>query len=506
LSFEKIEAPDIYYLMKMPLNKKIRFFWLILLFFIIIFLAYQFVSPSGDWSCTHSFSSFQASSCLGDPTPKERVIKTQGGPLLILGEPVYFSVFSPRPFSHITIKITYRPHLSSSTPIFEAGFLADKKLWRYRLQPVYNLWLEQGLSSWTQLRSGNLSLFQRKEKFSSLSEFLSVWRSQGSSFCSQPRCLAVYNLSLEEAPPALDLRSLSPVSENSFFPYPLRGEHQFYIFLKNKGLSLSGNLLDLNENKDIDDAEIVVFSGRNQVDLLSLPDRRPQKEESGDIGIIQSVKIVNSDLPSGLYRLEFRAGDDLVLSDLSVNSAYLSIINKIWPFTEEAVSLVTDAPYLQVKALSPAALQTLDFGGRHLELTEIYKQYEIKSKRLGGENIRLSTGSLILANNGMFAASSSALINPDYPRLDRFSSLNEQLDFVLADYRPAIIEDEGWLSSTLEFDASDLYRERGKYSLILSIPGLLAEGGGGGLVEIKSINVEFSGPSLGAKIKDWLNL
>ncbi|MDD3285272.1 MAG: hypothetical protein PHG95_01380 [Patescibacteria group bacterium] len=492
--------------MNISLSKKIRIFWLILLFFIIIFLAYQFISPGGDWNCEYSFSSLRGSSCLGEAAPSERAIKTQGGPLLILGEPVYFSVFSPRRFSHVTVQITYRPHLSSSTPIFEAGFLADKKLWRYRLQPVYNLWLEQGLSSWTKLSSGDLRLFQRENKFSSVSEFISAWQNQGSSFCSRPRCLAVYNVSLEDAPPALDLRSLSQSSEDTIFPYPLRGEHQFYIFLDKQGLSLSGNLIDLNENKDIDDAEILIFSGKNQVASLSLPDERPQKEESGDQVLAQPIKIVNSDLPAGLYRLEFRAGDDLILSDLSVNSSYLSVINKIWPFTENEVSLVTDAPYLQVKALSPAALQTLDFGGRRLELTEIYKQYELKGARWGGENIRLNTGSLILANNGMFAASSSALINPDYPRLDRFSSLDGQLDFVLANYRPATINEDAWLSSTLEFEAFDLYRERGRYSLILSIPGLLAEGGGGGSVEIKSINVEFSGASLIDKIKDWLHL
>ncbi|NCA93208.1 hypothetical protein EOM82_08245, partial [bacterium] len=201
---------------------------------------------------------------------------------MILGEPVYFSVFSPRRFSHVTVQITYRPHLSSSTPIFEAGFLADKKLWRYRLQPVYNLWLEQGLSSWTKLSSGDLRLFQRENKFSSLSEFISSWQDQGSSFCSRSRCLAVYNISLEDAPSALDLRSLSQSSENTIFPYPLRGEHQFYIFLDKQGLSLSGNLIDLNENKDIDDAEILIFSGKNQVASLPLPDKRPQKEESGD--------------------------------------------------------------------------------------------------------------------------------------------------------------------------------------------------------------------------------
>lgn len=495
--------------------RKIRFIWLILVILLVFFLSYQFVAPSGAWICQQSFTDSGllsitnpsgASSCLGLASPSERAVQGNGGPLLILGEPVYFSVFSPRPFSNIQLDITYRPHLSSSTPIFEAGFLADKQLWRYRLQPVYNLWLEQGLSGWEEINSGNLHLFQREHNFDSISEFLTTWHSQGASFCARPRCLAVYNLSLEDAPPALDFNLLSKQSAISSFPYELRGAHQFYIFVPEGGLELSGILTDLNENKDIDPAEFVIFSGQRRLDSLIIPDNRPQKEESYESSDLQAFSIARSDLAPGLYRLEFRASDDLVLSRLKVNSTYLSVINKIWTLGDGPISLVTDASYLQVKALSPSALQILDFGGKKLSLQEIYHQYEIDNQQAGELRINMPVGGLILANNGMFAATSSSLFNPDYPRLDRFASLKHQLDFVLADYTPAIVKEDAWLKSSLVFPATDLYREQSRYSLILSVPGLNVDGGQGGLLEIKDIRIKFYGASLSDKLKDWLHL
>lgn len=494
---------------------KIRFIWLTLVFFLILFLAWQYISPSGSWTCRQSFDSpaalsalnlSGASSCLGQASPAERTARGASGPLLVLGEPVYFSVFSPRPFSNVRVEITYRPHLSSSTPIFEAGFLADKQLWRYRLRPVYNLWLERGLAGWEELDSDSLRLFQREHKFDSVPQFLDAWRNRGLDFCSTPRCLAVYNLSLENMPPALDLQDFIGASSSENFPYQLRGAHQFYIFLPADGLELSGFLTDLNENKEADAAEFSIFSGQKRLDSAIIPDSRPQKEESYEIGSPQAFNIVRTGLPAGLYRLEFRASDDLILSGLKINASYLSVINKIWAVGDGPISLVTDAAYLQAKALSPASLQRLEFGGRGLSLDEIYRQYEIDGKKSGILKIDMPAGGLILANNGMFAASASSLLNPDYPRLDRFAFPDDGFDFVLADYAAALPLEDSWLKSAITMPAADLYREDNRYSLMLSVPGLDAGGGQGGFLEIKDIEIKFSGAGLLDKIKDYLGL
>lgn len=498
----------------LSLRFKIRIFWLILLFLIVIFFAFRFVSPSGSWRCRQNFTgsnilldslSLSASACISQASPAERVVRATDGPLLVLADPIYFSIFSPRPFSRAEVEIVYRPHLSSSTPIFEAGFLADAKLWRYQLKPVYNLWLEQGFSSWFSLRDGNMRLFQKEKRFSSVSEFLSAWRQQGSDLCTYKNCLAVYNLALNDFPPALDFKNLKQAPSFFEFPYALRGAHQFYFYLPQAGLELNGSFFDLNDNKDKDEAQFLIFSGQRQVASVNLADQRPQVEESADRGPVQAFSISRSDLAPGLYRLEFKANDDLVLNSLRINSSYLSAINKIWPFDQEKIFLLTDAPYLQVKSLDPGALQDFSFGQERLSLSEIYHQYEFKSRQGGVQAINLERGGLILENNGVFAATADSLLNPDYQRLARFSTLSEEIDFVLADYESAQAEEDGWLRSRLDFEAGDFYRENQRYSLILSVPGLKLDGGAGGLLEIKEIKVHFYGKSLREKVRDWLH-
>lgn len=501
--------------MKIKYPSKIRVIWLILLLIIVTFLAWQLISPTGTWTCRQEFSSSSSwsltqfadsRSCLGIASPGERVAQGAGGPLLMLADPVYFSVFSPRAFSRAELNITYRPSLSSSTPIFEAGFLADKKLWRYQLKPVYNLWLERGFSGWSSLNDGKYQLIQKEPSYKTVADFLNSWKNGELKACTGNDCLATYNVNLADYPSALDLSALNQAQTNTVVKYSLRGAHQFYFYLAGNTLDLSGALADRNDNKDKDEAEFLLFTNGRQVASVKIPDNRIEKEEGGELSSSQSFQIARSDLSPGLYRLEFRASDDLLLSNLSVNSTYLSAINKIWVEGNEPVKLLTDATYLQIKALDPAVLQTVNFGQTAMDITEIYQQYEIKDKQNGPHDISLISGGLVLENNGVFALTAASLINPDYPRLDRFTPLTGKLDYILAEYQPTITLADAWFKSSLDFAIADFYRENNQYSLILSAPGLKLDNGAGGLVEIKEIEIRFYGKSLAEKIKDWLSL
>lgn len=501
--------------MKIKYPPKIRIIWLTLLLIIVIFLAWQLISPTGTWTCRQEFSTSSSwsptqlvggRSCLGAASPSERVAQGTGGPLLMLADPVYFSVFSPRAFSRAEFNITYRPSLSSSTPIFEAGFLADKKLWRYQLKPVYNLWLERGFSGWTSMSDGKYQLIQKDSTYKTVADFLASWKQGELKACTGNDCLATYNVNLADYPTALDLSALNQAQTKTVLKYSLRGAHQFYFYLVGNTLDLSGEITDRNDNKDKDEAEFLLFTGGKQIASIKIPDNRPENEESGDLSAPQSFQISRSDLRPGLYRLEFRTSDDLSLSNLSVNSAYLSAINKIWVEGTSAVKLMTDAAYLQIKALDPSVLQTVNFGQTVLDISEIYRQYELKEKQSGPHTISLRSGGLILENNGVFALSAASLINPDYPRLDRFAPLTGKLDYILAEYQPTTTLADAWFKSSLDFTIADFYRENNQYSLILSAPGLKLDGGAGGLVEIKEIEISFYGKSLTEKLKDWLSL
>jgi hypothetical protein len=213
-------------------------------------------------------------------------------------------------------------------------------------------------------------------------------------------------------------------------------------------------------------------------------------------------------LKPGLYRLDFRASDDLMIKNLSINSQYLSAVHKIWVEGDEPINLVSDASYLQLKAFNPAALQTINFDQTELEIEKIYSQYEVKSKEQGiaWHNIHLNRGGVILENNGVFALNGEFILNPNYPRLDRSTILTTNLDYVLADYKLAKPLADNWSQSNLDFSTVNFYREDGNYNLILSIPGLKLDQAASGYLEIKEIKIRFYGNSLWFKIRNWLNL
>ncbi|MBN2885021.1 hypothetical protein JXE04_03795 [Patescibacteria group bacterium] len=478
-------------------------------------MIWQKVSPSGEWTCRQNFNVTSLSlvkdtlggySCLSNPTPTERVISGVSGPLVVLADPVYFSVFTPRSFSRVEVEITYRPHLSSSTPIVEAGFLADNKLWRYDLQPVYNLWLEKGLTDWQVLSMGSIHLFQRQAKFDSIFDFLDAWQNNGSSICSTPRCLAIYNFDLSGFPPALNQKQLNETSKSLVFPYTIRGANQFYFYLSGSTLNLSGELIDRNEGKDKDPIELSVYSGSRLVASTKIEDNGMEIEGSGDFSESKIFQMNKSGLNPGLYRLDFRASDDLMINNLSLNVQYFSALRKIWLENDEPIHLITDSSYLQVKTLSPAALQKLKFDEKFLNIEEIYKQYEIKGIETDNHEIDLAKGGLILENNGVFSLNKESMFNPDYPRLDRSFGTSAQFDYILADYESAKNESDNYLSSRLDFSTSSFYREKGRYNFIISVPGLKLNQADASYLEIKEIKMRFYGNSLWFKIRNWLNI
>ena len=296
---------------------------------IVLFLSWQLVSPTGSWSCRYKFQSFSFfsqlfqtgnSACISAASPTERWAKNPNGHLLMLADPLYFSVFSPRGFRQIELEIIYRPHLNESQAIFEAGFLADPSLWRYRLQPVYNLWLEQISSDWPFIREGNEYLFQREQQFSNINDFLVAWQEDSAKICKNSNCLALYNVNREELPVILDLAALGQAPSQLIFPYTLRGHHQFYTYLEGDAFELEGKLLDLNENKDLDDFELLLFKDEQQIAAVKVQDNRLEQEMSNTLSALQSFKLSKDNLEPGLYRFEFRINNDILIKDLKINS------------------------------------------------------------------------------------------------------------------------------------------------------------------------------------------
>lgn len=152
--------------------KKIKylriFLWLMLAVF-IVFVIWQAIVPGG--RAVYSFDFKSSSFFVGRLTPRERVGAIADGRQNIQGQPVYFNLWTPRPFSKLKLTIRYK---NNRTPVLEAGLLLDKESWRYAIKPLHNETIDNLYRSehWGVLENGPIILLQRRETYASVQDFL----------------------------------------------------------------------------------------------------------------------------------------------------------------------------------------------------------------------------------------------------------------------------------------------------------------------------------------------
>ena len=239
------------FLTKWPFLFKLRFFWLLAIILAVLILFYLKVVPFGRISYQRAWPSGLRSGqgFIFNPTPAERIETKSGQPLSIIGDPVYFSLSTPRTFNQAEIIVTYRTSLSADLPIIEAGVLVDKLVWRYDLKPLENRILDE--LDWSRISGKGLTLWQKVSTYSDIDQFLADLAKGNLAACPEgaTKCLAVYNVNPEFFSPAsLMSEPLAPADISQ----PLRGAHQFYIELAQQPLSIDLDLVDLNQDKAAD--------------------------------------------------------------------------------------------------------------------------------------------------------------------------------------------------------------------------------------------------------------
>jgi len=472
---------------------------LILFIFFAVFL-YLKIVPFGHISYSRDYTSAWRSGkgFIYGFTPEERVDSKNGEAPRVIGDPVYFSVFSPRTFDKAKITITYRDNLTIDMPIIEAGVLVDNIVWRYDLKPVDNKALDYLMLRWDSTEENGHLFLQKEKNYSSIADWEKDLASGQLKDCndSLANCLAVYNYSPKYNYQISNYQPSLPLAINQ----PLRGTHQFYLYLKNEPLHLDFSFVDQNLDLKPAPVKVILSSSDGVIETETIDDANlhPGSGQAEE----KNLTIDKRSLPAGVYKVEVKITDDMIIKKINSSIGRLSFINKIWPVSgkDGGLTLYTDANYLQVKALNPASLQTISFAGKNFSLSEAYRQFDFKSEDGGlAKEIKISKDDLILENNGVFALSAGGIINPSLTKVDRFFSVKTPVKYIVADYdKPS--EEEGVKTATVEFNLKDAYREKGKYSFMISVPGLKAEDGIEDNLEIDKINIEFEGRTLWQKI------
>ncbi len=469
------------------IKKKIRIVWIIALIIVILILTYLKIIPGGKITYIKEFGKY--SDFISNLTPAERILGN-----MIIGDPVYFTLRVPRRFEKARLTLKFKNN--SAEPIIEAGVLIDKEVWNYDLKPLDNAVLDNLITEWETVCSGDLLLLQREKKFQSVEEFLKN--------PPDSEKIAAYNYSPKIK---FTLPDYETSQQEKNLCRPIQGAYQFYTYIKNEDLSFDFSLQDLNENDDVDDVDVLAYYNDQEIYKDTLFD---------DNSDSRNLKLFLANLPEGVYKISLRANNDIITRTIKTPQSKIVFINKVILADAPEVScsrnLFTNSRALQFQTVLSDRLGEVKinqvFGGDFSEIVEIsetYKQFSTQDILPNFSEVIMPSDGITVTGDGLFSFSQETFFDPEIKKVDaNFDADREEVDYIIAKYTPPTQEGE-WKIATADFDITNAYKEFNKHSFLISIPGLLAEDGDVAGVKVGEIKIELEGTSLLEKIKKMLN-
>lgn len=468
---------------------KLRIFLWSGLAFVVLFLFWQAIVPFGNITYTVDFDDY--SYFIPKLTPAERM-ETGESSVKIVGDPVYFTLRTPRTFNKANLEIKYKA--SDNIRLLEIGPLADKTIWRYNLRPIYNKTIEQLGLAWSVLEENGIMFLQRDKHYDSLESFLASPLLQEE--------IAIYNYDWTRE---YILPNYSSTSKETIVDIPLRGAYQFYTYIKDEELNFKFTLADLNQNKDRDNIELILYYQDEIIFTKNIEE--VSAAENDELVELGEIEIKQSGLPEGVYKLELRASDDIVTRSIVTEQGKIAFINKIRLLrdNQENIKIYTDASKLNAVTPHPDRLQTIKVGSEILDLNDTYKLISLDIPLTLATNTKdksteltLELDGVTISGNGVFAFTREQMINPRLKKVDENIDINvEGINYVLANYTSPK-ENDSWQVANIQVDLKQAYRERGAYQFIISVPGIQD----GEYVDIDEIKVELKGKNLIEKLKE----
>lgn len=481
-------------------KRKVRIFLWLMLVAVITVLLYLGVVPFGKISYVYHFD--KTDEFIGALTPKERVVDAQY-PREILGDPVYFTLYTPRSFDSAVLHLRYKNKSLDNlvNPIIEVGPLVDKVSWRYELHPVENKLIDSIALVWDKVSAGDLILLQKEKKFTGVNEFLDALEKPGKIDLNK---VSVYNYDLKTE---YLLNDYKATSKDLVIDRAMRGAYQFYTYIDDENLDYAFEFVDLNKNKDKDPIEVRLFYDNELVETRQLEDDGNLTDD-GTESAVRKINFEIADLGTGVYKLELKANDDIVTKKITTKQSKLSFVNgiRLHDAGDRNLTIFTDSKKIQSKTIYPNSLQAIKVGESELLLTETYKQFEaVISKSSSTDKyakIVLEKDGVYLNGNGVFGFTADALINPSIKKMDANVDVkNDGIEYVLARYQAPIVKD-GWKEVSVPVDLQYAYREKGKYSFLVSIPGLKADDDIDDGIVIDEMRVDLTGWSIISRVKN----
>jgi hypothetical protein len=215
------------------------------------------------------------------------------------------------------------------------------------------------------------------------------------------------------------------------------------------------------------------------------------------------------DLSPGVYKIEIKANDDIITKKINSKQDKLAFVNglRLNDAGKVDFTLFTDSKKIQAKTIYPGLLQTIKIADSELKLSETYKQFEVIVKKASSldrvSKISLKNDGIFLNGDGVFSFSQEALLNPGIKKVDSNIDIqNDGIEYILAKYQTPVIKDD-WKEANISLDLRGAYREKGKYSFLISVPDLKIDDNLDDGLIIKEIKIDLTGWSIISKIKNF---
>ena len=107
---------------------------------------------------------------------------------------------------------------------------------------------------------------------------------------------------------------------------------------------------------------------------------------------------------------------------------------------------------------------------------------------------------IILETDGTFSFKPDDFFNPELSKVNEHFVLDQELKYILAEYESPLKIGDNLKQAVITLNTKEAYRENGKYSFMISVPGLKSEDKIKDSLEIYEIKVELTGRTLWQKI------
>ncbi len=457
------------------------------MFLAVLVLAGLYIVPGGkmvyqqDFSKKH-FNFLGGRGFFYKMGPEERLADNNK----MIGDPLYFYVRAPRSFSEAIMTIKYK--ISSDSLVkndylnIETGILMDKSNWRYNLYPVFNNKLNKIFSTWSVVKDENMTLAQKNKKFSRLTDFIEHNDFSKSAFYN-------YNLNYDYVLPGYQAEIGKTLNISN-----LQGSYSFYTYIKDENLKVDFSFLNKNNN-NTQALSIFVYYQNNLIFDKSLT----ANIFSPDLPVNFNLNLSN--LPEGVYKVEIKANDDFLTSNLISYNSKLVFINRVWlSDLSNGLILWSDKNNFKIKSFSAQCLDKVDINNEIFTVDKIYQQFDFTvSNKADLYKITSDSCGLLIENNGLFSFTKESFFNPGLNKVAEDTNW-DNIDTVVADYSQPL-ESDGYYISKIKMNLQSAVYDTDGYRFIISAP-FLKNLSSDEYVEIKEIKIEFQGKTLMEKIKE----